>query len=322
MWRRGVPGSVISLPRGRSRWSSACSGLIRPVEGSHLPVVPMSVRLCARLWGGDGRAAAERPPFGRQPDPPKQVLGGPTRVPRRRLTAPGCCYPTTQVTAPVVCPSPRGRRAPESGNLDVLREEDLSPQPRSTDPETPAQPAGGSRGYSSSTLITSRFPKTGGPSHGAAAVGNRCAHCRRCDLGSARCADRSLAVALPHRAGRCCGRVPDGPAATPALATLNPEHRGSRPGPPAAHSPMPSSADRCSSSDRRSAPLLSQASAAPAPKESVGERLLTQRRAGASFWWDQALGTSSVPCFGGRDGCDDQGSDPVGPPPSQRVVQH
>ena len=22
------------------------------VEGSHLPVVPMSVRLCARLWGG------------------------------------------------------------------------------------------------------------------------------------------------------------------------------------------------------------------------------------------------------------------------------
>ena len=150
--------------------------------------------MCALVGAGDGRATAERPPFGRQPDPPKQVLGGVTRVPGRRLTAPGCCYPTTQVTAPVVCPSPRGRRAPESGNLDVLREEDLSPQPRSTGPEAPAQPAGGSRGYSSSTLITSRFPKTGGPSHGAAAVGNRCAHCRRRDLGRARCADRRLAV--------------------------------------------------------------------------------------------------------------------------------
>jgi hypothetical protein len=39
--------------------------------------------------------------------------------------APGCCYPTTQVTASVVCPSPQGRRVPEFGNLDVLREEDL-----------------------------------------------------------------------------------------------------------------------------------------------------------------------------------------------------
>ena len=27
------------------------------VEGSHLPVVPMSVRLCGYLWAGDGRAA-------------------------------------------------------------------------------------------------------------------------------------------------------------------------------------------------------------------------------------------------------------------------
>jgi hypothetical protein len=107
-----------------------------------------------------GRVTAVRRLIGRQPDPPKQVLGRLTRLPRRRMTAPGCCYPTTQVTAPVVCPSPRGRRAPESGNLDVLREEDLSPQPRSTGPEAPAQPAGGSRGYSSSTLITSRFPKT------------------------------------------------------------------------------------------------------------------------------------------------------------------
>jgi hypothetical protein len=52
VWRRGVPGSVISLPREAFL---LVIGLLWPdlaVEGSHLPVVPMSVRLCARLWGG------------------------------------------------------------------------------------------------------------------------------------------------------------------------------------------------------------------------------------------------------------------------------